>query len=259
MWRRGEAAKLPVVSAPSLAFRLSAPLACLALALGGCFGGPTSDFPSKANDDDGAPGANGSDGEGNTGGGASSGTNGDPSTDNGGGGAPMDAGSPPFGEDSDAGTSSDGGAALDGGADAGQPDAGDGCAWSSPAPDAEHCGGSYCDTARAALTVNGGAACSSAGSLDAVCASDPLQVVGACLRTHWLSPSRAMAVKSCAVADEKLNNVSGSCLDCYVALHECMADACAVQCLAEAGAACEACTVDQCGAAFSTCSGLARP
>jgi len=252
LWFVREAAKLLVVPVPAVAIRLVAPLACFALGLSGCFGGPTSDFPNRVNDD-GAPTPPGDDtsGEGanSSGGGNDSGSTG--SSGSNGGGSGQDAGSPPL-SDADGGV-------PDGGPEAGIPDSGTSCGWQSLAPDVDHCSGNYCDVTRANLSASAASACAGTGSLDAVCAGHALSVVGDCFRTHVVSTMRAADVKACAKADLKLATTAEGCVDCYVALHECLGSSCAVECIPGVSPSCEACAATHCAAAFSTCSGLRLP
>ena len=222
-------------------------LALLGVGLGlgpiGCFGGPTSDLPSKADDDglptDGATGDddNGGDSEGSD-------TGGTPGS-NGGGMGSADAGAagePP----SDAGQQTD----------AAVPPA---CPWSTPPVEAVSCGGSHCALSRAQLSAAPGAVCESTENLDAVCTGDPQRVVHACWRSNMISFDRATAVKTCASAEPLLSMLSSECLDCYVALHECVSAMCALECALENSGECEPCTNQKCVPAFTTCSGLSTP
>lgn len=239
------AAKLLVVSAPARSSTRLAWLASLSV-LAACFGGPTSDFPNRGTGeapthgggaDNGDNNNNGGDSEGANGGGASSGSNGAPGLD--------------------AGTA----APPDSSADAAVPpvDGAVPCTWSTSPADAASCGGSHCLLTRAELTATPSAVCEPAGSLDAVCSGDAQRVVHACWRSNMSTADRAVQVKVCAVADPLLVNMEGACVDCYVALHECISASCEAACATEANAACELCTSEMCTPAFATCSGLTAP
>ncbi|MFT3924664.1 MAG: hypothetical protein QM778_19140 [Myxococcales bacterium] len=102
-----------------------------------------------------------------------------------------------------------------------------------------------------------GGACTSLQELDLVCDGAIQASVGRCNEQSLSDSAGFGLVKDCVLGDPKVDGASDACVDCYLSANQCTLLNCLAACLVPVSStACNQCRIDNCGAAFSTCSGL---
>jgi hypothetical protein len=165
------------------------------------------------------------------------------------------------------------GGVFDGGVDAGGDagdagdaalpgDAGDagGC-FSDGAPRSDGgCTGNYCATSASALdqSVTQGA-CRASDTLRLVCQGQIARSTVQCAQDNALSLYVGSSVRSCLRHEAQLSAVASDCLDCYVQELLCTLSSCLATCVAGFEPDCSDCRRTNCGAQFTSCSGLPAP
>jgi hypothetical protein len=114
-----------------------------------------------------------------------------------------------------------------------------------------------CSTTLTALTAStSSGACSDEASLSLACDGQITRSAALCAQDSATSLWSDDAVRSCLRSEPSLEAVPDACLDCYADELRCTLSHCLVSCVTAVGDECSACRAQQCGAAFSLCSGI---